>query len=34
VHVVWHALEMLAANRYVHRPRNFSPHIVTWQVGA
>ena len=32
--VVWHALEMLEANRYVHRPRNFAPYIVTWQAGV
>jgi DNA-binding GntR family transcriptional regulator len=32
--VVWHALEMLEANRYIHRPRNFAPYVVTWQVGA
>jgi DNA-binding GntR family transcriptional regulator len=31
VRVVWHALEMLAANRYVHRPGRFAPYAVTWQ---
>jgi DNA-binding GntR family transcriptional regulator len=31
--VVWHALEMLEANRYVRRPRNFAPYVVTWQAG-
>ncbi len=34
VRVVWHALEMLAANKYVHRSGNFSPYKVTWQAGA
>lgn len=34
VRVVCHALEMLAANRYVRRPRNFSAYVVTWQEGA
>lgn len=32
--VVWHALEMLEANRYVRRPRNFAPYVVIWQAGA
>jgi DNA-binding GntR family transcriptional regulator len=30
--VVWHALAMLAANRYVHRPGNFTFYSVTWQA--
>jgi DNA-binding GntR family transcriptional regulator len=30
--VVWHALAMLAANRYVHRPGNFACYSVTWQA--
>ena len=34
VRVACHALEMLAANRYVHRPGNFSPYIVTWHADA
>jgi len=34
VHVAWHALEMLAANKYVHRSGSFSPYVVTWQAGA
>ena len=34
VRVVCHALEMLAANKYVHRSGNFSPYVVTWQAGA
>jgi DNA-binding GntR family transcriptional regulator len=32
--VVWHALEMLAANRYVHRSGNFASYTVTWQAVA
>jgi DNA-binding GntR family transcriptional regulator len=32
--VVWHALQMLEANHYVHRPRNFAPYVVTWRAGA
>ena len=32
--VAWHALEMLAANRYVHRPGRFTPYTVTWQANA
>jgi DNA-binding GntR family transcriptional regulator len=34
VRVVWHAMEMLAANRYVHRPGRFIPYAVTWQADA
>ena len=34
VRVVCHAMDMLAANRYVHRPGNFSPYVVTWQADA
>lgn len=34
VRVACHTLEMLAANRYVHRPGNFSPYVVTWQADA
>jgi DNA-binding GntR family transcriptional regulator len=34
IRVVWHTLEMLAANRYVHRPGNFASYVVTWQAGA
>jgi DNA-binding transcriptional MocR family regulator len=32
--VVWHTMDMLAANRYVHRPGNFAAYVVTWQAGA
>jgi DNA-binding GntR family transcriptional regulator len=32
--VVWNALGMLAANRYVTHPGNFSPYCVTWRAGA
>ena len=34
VRVVWHALAMLDANRYVARPGNFASYRVTWQAGA
>jgi DNA-binding GntR family transcriptional regulator len=34
VRVVWHTMEMLAANRYVHRAGCFAPYVVTWQAGA
>ena len=34
VRVVWHTMEMLAANRYVHRPGPFTPYTVTWQADA
>ena len=32
VRVALHALEMLEANRYVHRPRNSGCYAVTWRV--
>lgn len=32
--VVWHALAMLAANRYIHRPGRFTPYRVTWKSTA
>jgi DNA-binding transcriptional regulator YhcF (GntR family) len=32
--VVWHTMDMLAANKYVHRPGNFAAYVVTWQAGA
>jgi DNA-binding GntR family transcriptional regulator len=31
IRVVWNALAMLAANRYVTCPKTFSPYSVTWQ---
>ncbi len=34
IRVAWHALEMLAANKYVHRSGSFSAYEVTWQAGA
>ena len=34
VRVAWHALAMLAANRYVHQPRRFAPYIVTWRSSS
>jgi DNA-binding GntR family transcriptional regulator len=34
IKVAWNALAMLAANRYVIRPGNFTPYTVTWQAGA
>jgi DNA-binding GntR family transcriptional regulator len=34
VGVAWHALEMLAANSYVHRSGNFAAYVVTWQASA
>jgi DNA-binding GntR family transcriptional regulator len=34
VRVVWHTMEMLAANRYVHRPGRFLPYAVSWQADA
>jgi DNA-binding GntR family transcriptional regulator len=34
VKVVWSALAMLAANRYVIRPGNFRPYSVIWQAGV
>ena len=32
VRVAWHALAMLAANRYVHQPGRFACYTVTWQA--
>jgi DNA-binding GntR family transcriptional regulator len=32
VRVAWHALAMLAANRYVHQSGRFTPYTVTWQA--
>ena len=32
VRVAWHALAMLAANRYVHQPGRFIPYVVTWRA--
>jgi DNA-binding GntR family transcriptional regulator len=32
VRVVWHALAMLAANRYVQQPSKFASYTVTWQA--
>jgi DNA-binding GntR family transcriptional regulator len=34
IKVVWSALAMLAANRYVSCPRAFRPYSVTWQAVA
>jgi hypothetical protein len=34
VRVAWKAMEMLAANRYVHRPGRFISYAVTWQADA
>jgi DNA-binding GntR family transcriptional regulator len=39
IRVAWHALEMLAANRYAARSGDFKPYHVTWhpshgQTGA
>jgi DNA-binding GntR family transcriptional regulator len=34
VKVVWSALAMLAANRYVTRPGNFRPYGVIWRASA
>ena len=34
VRVVWHALEMLAANRYAHRPGRFAPYSVIWRAAS
>jgi DNA-binding GntR family transcriptional regulator len=33
IRVAWHALEMLAANRYVARAGDFKPYHVTWNPG-
>jgi DNA-binding GntR family transcriptional regulator len=32
VRVAWHALAMLAANRYVRQPGKFAPYTVTWHT--
>ena len=32
VRVAWHALEMLAANRYVDQPGRFACYTVTWRA--
>jgi DNA-binding GntR family transcriptional regulator len=32
VRVAWHALAMLAANRYVLQPGKFAPYTVTWRA--
>jgi DNA-binding GntR family transcriptional regulator len=32
--VAWHALTMLAANRYVQRSGRFSCYKVTWKAGG
>jgi DNA-binding GntR family transcriptional regulator len=32
IRVAWHALEMLAANRYVARAGDFKPYHVTWDA--
>jgi DNA-binding GntR family transcriptional regulator len=34
IKVARRALAMLAANRYITRPGNFSSYSVTWQAGA
>ena len=34
VRVVRHAMDMLAANRYVHRPGKFASYVVTWQADS
>ena len=34
IRVAWHALEMLAANRYIDRPGRFAPYTVTWQAAS
>jgi DNA-binding GntR family transcriptional regulator len=34
IRVVWHTLEMLAANRYVRRQGQFTSYVVTWQAVA
>jgi len=34
VRVAWHALEMLAANRYVDQPGRFAPYAVTWRAAS
>jgi DNA-binding GntR family transcriptional regulator len=32
VRVAWHALETLAANRYIGRAGDFKPYHVTWDA--
>ena len=32
VRVAWHALAMLAANRYVQQIGKFAPYTVTWRA--
>jgi DNA-binding GntR family transcriptional regulator len=32
IRVAWHALAMLAANRYVHQSGRFAPYTVTWRA--
>jgi DNA-binding GntR family transcriptional regulator len=34
VRVAWHALEMLAANRYVDQPGRFASYAVTWRAAS
>ena len=34
VRVVWHALAMLAANRYVHQPSRFAAYVVIWRAAS
>jgi DNA-binding GntR family transcriptional regulator len=34
VRIVWNALAMLAANRYVAHPGNFNPYRVIWKAGV
>jgi DNA-binding GntR family transcriptional regulator len=34
VRVAWHALAMLAANRYVACPGSFKPYHITWGMDA
>ena len=34
IRVAWHALEMLAANRYVRQPGRFAPYTVTWRAAS
>jgi DNA-binding GntR family transcriptional regulator len=32
--VIYHAMEMLAANRYVGRTGAFTPYVVTWRANT
>ena len=34
IRVAWHALEMLAANRYIDRLGRFAPYTVTWRAAS